>query len=154
MSVSSRGFWESKDESENSNGILRRSVSIESRDSNANDGLSQVSRVTLLGRAPSSHNRSQDLSHNISVPPSMASDGQFEDAPILVDQPSQILPQNPREGLNFIDEELEWSDPADEDEDSDSIDEGYDDNRVEDEDWEVAEGGSSPLSSWNTLKKN
>ena len=49
---------------------------------------------------------------------------------------------DPRQGGHFIDEQelLEWSDESAEEDDE--IDEEYDHNRVEDEDWEVAEGGT------------
>ncbi|KAF9013258.1 RIO1 family-domain-containing protein [Cyathus striatus] len=63
-------------------------------------------------------------------------DGQFDDAP---DAPTQQI-QN-RDGQFYID----TYDPVnehDEDEGYDELDEDYDDNRVEDEDWEVAERGT------------
>lgn len=55
-------------------------------------------------------------------------------------------PVDPRAGGHFIDDEklLEWSDPENSaDEDDDEIEEEYDENRAEDEDWEAAEGGMS-----------
>lgn len=74
--------------------------------------------------------------------------GQFEDATLSMDQ----APVDPRAGGHFIDDEklLAWSDPENSaDEDDDGIEEEYDDNRAEDEDWEVAEGGMS----WSCLLK-
>ena len=68
--------------------------------------------------------------------------GQFEDAPISVDESQE----DPRAGGHFIDDEalLAWSEPENSaDEDEDEIEEEYDDNRAEDEDWEVAEGGTT-----------
>lgn len=70
--------------------------------------------------------------------------GQFDDAPAT----TVIAPTDPRSVQPFIDdynsEDLSWPDSAGED-DSDSIDDTYDDNRVEDEDWEIAEGGMFDL---------
>jgi RIO kinase 1 len=67
-------------------------------------------------------------------------DVQRDDAP---ENPSNALLGDPRQGGYFIDDEtsLEWTEESADEEDEDEIDEGYDDNRVEDEDWEVAEGG-------------
>ncbi|KAI0320527.1 RIO1 family-domain-containing protein [Amylostereum chailletii] len=70
-------------------------------------------------------------------------DGQFDDAPDdLINAPPTLT--NPRAGLTFIDEaRLEWSDheetSEEEDESLDPEEEEYLYNRVEDEDWEVAE---------------
>ncbi|KAI3608032.1 atypical rio rio1 protein kinase [Moniliophthora roreri] len=66
--------------------------------------------------------------------PAIIEDGQFDDAPENGD---------PRAGHSYIDasepegSESDWSDHSDDDEDE--IDEAYDDTRVEDEDWEIAE---------------
>jgi hypothetical protein len=71
-------------------------------------------------------------------------DDQFDDAK---ETPSDTPPVDPREGGHFVDDEtlLEWSEESaaddNDDDDDDMIDQGYDDNRVEDEDWEIAEGG-------------
>ena len=74
-------------------------------------------------------------------------DGQFDDAvedvtttPIQPGSPTQRPP------ARYIDEEhlLEWSDPEDSDEDElEEVfrEDDYEDNRVEDEDWEIAERG-------------
>lgn len=65
---------------------------------------------------------------------------QFKDAPIPIDEPQA----DPRAGGQFIDDDklLEWSESENSaDEDEDGIEEEYDDNRAEDEDWEIAEGG-------------
>lgn len=74
--------------------------------------------------------------------------GQFDDAP-EPDALSQAPDFNPREGSAFIDQELlEWSEPSDdEDEAQDEhqeLDAEYDNIEVDDEDWEVAEGGKQP----------
>ncbi|TFK40806.1 RIO1 family-domain-containing protein [Crucibulum laeve] len=69
--------------------------------------------------------------------------GQFDDATGA----APIQQVETREGQAYIDtydpnndqDDLEWPDTPDEDEDYDEIDDNYDDNRVEDEDWEVAE---------------
>lgn len=76
--------------------------------------------------------------------PQSITDGQFEDAE---ENGTQVSVSDPRQGNNYIDEEalLEWSEDSVE-EDEDEIEEQYDDNRVEDEDWEVAEGGVLILS--------
>ena len=77
-------------------------------------------------------------------------EGQFDDAV----EPTEALKAapdfNPREGQTFIDEHdpvLQWSDPesedeAEEDEEDDFGDE-LDDLQVDDEDWEIAEKGTS-----------
>jgi hypothetical protein len=54
--------------------------------------------------------------------------------------PSDAPQVDPRQGGYFVDDEtlLEWSEES---ADEDEIDNGYDDDRVEDEDWEIAEGG-------------
>jgi hypothetical protein len=70
--------------------------------------------------------------------------GQFDDA-------EENVQQVPRESNAYIDiyepanDEvgLDWLESS-EDEDEDDIDEGYDDSRVEDEDWENAERGALP----------
>jgi len=66
-------------------------------------------------------------------------DGQFDNVQDNLTDPPAV---DPRQGGHFVDDEnlLEWSEDSESD-DKDSIDEGYDDNRVEDEDWEIAEGG-------------
>ncbi|KAG6897642.1 hypothetical protein C0992_012621 [Termitomyces sp. T32_za158] len=66
--------------------------------------------------------------------------GQFDDA----EDDGNVRNEDPRAHYTFIDtvgydsEDLEW--PEDSDPDEDEIDE-YDNNRVEDEDWEIAERG-------------
>jgi hypothetical protein len=68
--------------------------------------------------------------------------GQFDDAP---GDATDLSSADPREGHQFIDEAiLEWSEPS-EDDDFEDEDE-YDSNRVEDEDWEIAERGLYYLS--------
>jgi RIO kinase 1 len=71
--------------------------------------------------------------------------GQFDDAPDS-NAPTQM---DPRAGHPYIDTSSYDSDdlplPPDSDYD-DEIDEEYDENRAEDEDWEVAEGGVILLS--------
>lgn len=69
-------------------------------------------------------------------------EGQFDDAP--------VPGNNPRDGATFVDDQvLEWSESDSGDgEDKDELDEdGFEEDRVEDEDWEVAERGvcNSPL---------
>jgi len=61
-------------------------------------------------------------------------EGQFDDAP----RPSQLYIDtcDPEEDVNALD----WPDSPFEDEDDD-LDDAYDENRVEDEDWEIAERG-------------
>lgn len=58
---------------------------------------------------------------------------------------SAIQSTDSRQDGHFIDDEtlLEWSEESGEEQDDEEIEEEYDDNRVEDEDWEVAEGGMS-----------
>ena len=88
-------------------------------------------------------------------------DGQFDDAPeddtgpIQVSNPSTVdaptvAPASvidARQGASYIDEDglLEWSEPEDEDSyDSDQVlgdDDNDYENRVEDEDWDIAERG-------------
>ena len=73
-------------------------------------------------------------------------DGQFEDAPEDSAQsntvPPVIIRVDPRANGTFIDdpELLEWSEPEDDgfvDEDEDELyEEDFEDNRVDDEDWE------------------
>jgi RIO kinase 1 len=62
------------------------------------------------------------------------SDGQFDDAPEIppISSPPEIYHEN---------EILEWS--SSDEEGEHEVDEIYDDNRVEDEDWEIAERGAS-----------
>ena len=73
-------------------------------------------------------------------------DGQFDDAPEFEGQRhAPTAPANPREGRGFIDDPLlEWSESDEEDESSDAFlnEEDFEDNRVEDEDWEITERGS------------
>lgn len=68
-------------------------------------------------------------------------EGQFDDA--VETQTSH--PVDLRSGYTYIDspdsEDLDWPDTPEED--SDDLDDTYDDNRVEDEDWEIAEKGIS-----------
>ena len=65
--------------------------------------------------------------------------GQFDDAP--EDQTTQQI--DSRQGPAYIDDAtLEWSDPEDGSGDDEVYEEDYTDDRVEDEDWEVAERGS------------
>jgi hypothetical protein len=63
--------------------------------------------------------------------------GQFDDA--LED----AEPHNPRQGGHYIDDDqlLEWSEPSEDEDDQPSGDDFED--RVEDEDWEIAERGES-----------
>jgi hypothetical protein len=64
--------------------------------------------------------------------------GQFDDAPGDV---TGGITVDARGGHQFIDEAiLEWSEPS-EVEDFDEYEDGYDNDRVEDEDWEIAERG-------------
>lgn len=73
-------------------------------------------------------------------------DGQFDDAPDATPAPLTTIPPqfNPREGSNFIDEGiLEWSE-HEETEDSGAEDD-WEENRVEDEDWEISERGMQHL---------
>ena len=67
-------------------------------------------------------------------------DGQFDDAQEV---PSDALPADHRQVGHFIDDDqlLEWSEESAGEEDEEEMDDGYDDTRIEDEDWEVAEGG-------------
>ncbi|TFK64642.1 RIO1-domain-containing protein [Pluteus cervinus] len=69
-------------------------------------------------------------------------DGQFDDAPEPTQPPMAGDVQDARGDIPYIDthhdEEL-WSDDNDDDDYTSEIDEEYDNNRVEDEDWEVAE---------------
>lgn len=60
-------------------------------------------------------------------------------------------PTDVNQNVHFIHDEtlLEWSE---EEEDDDEIDEEYDDNRVEDEDWEVAEGDFT--KQYNRLRQH
>jgi RIO kinase 1 len=75
-------------------------------------------------------------------------EGQFNDAPsndVVVDDQ-----QDPRTGGHFIDDEhplevLEWSDESSEAGDGDEGD--FEDDRADDEDWEVAERGELHLHS-------
>lgn len=74
------------------------------------------------------------------TPPDIAP-GQFDDAPEDAEQP------DPRQGGHYIDDDqlLAWSNPS-EDEDMDMgqlSGDDFEDNRVEDEDWEIAERGES-----------
>lgn len=69
-------------------------------------------------------------------------DGQFDDAP-----EDKQVPIDPRAGGTFIDDPLlQWSDTEDEienEEDEEALrEEDYNDNRVEDEDWETVERGT------------
>ena len=61
-------------------------------------------------------------------------EGQFDDAP----RPSQLYidTYDPAEDVNALD----WPESPLEDDDDD-LDDTYDENRVEDEDWEIAERG-------------
>lgn len=65
--------------------------------------------------------------------------GQFDDALEDVEQ------HDPRQGGHYIDDDqlLEWSEPSeDEGEDIDQLSaDDFEDDRVEDEDWEIAERG-------------
>lgn len=64
--------------------------------------------------------------------------GQFDDAPGDVTDGATA---DPREGHQFIDQAiLAWSEPSEED-DFDEEEDEYDNIRVEDEDWEIAERG-------------
>ena len=67
-------------------------------------------------------------------------DGQFDDAQEVQ---SDALPADHRQVGHFIDDDqlLEWSEESAGEEDEEEMDDGYDDTRIEDEDWEVAEGG-------------
>lgn len=71
--------------------------------------------------------------------------GQFDDALENVEQ------HDPRQGGRYIDDHqlLEWSEPSDDEDGGDDIDQlsgdDFEDDRVEDEDWEIAERGESAL---------
>jgi hypothetical protein len=81
----------------------------------------------------------------------MSEAGQFDDAP--GDTSAPAVPDTRAPGTAFIDDApppaladeahlLEWSDDEDEDEESEGPDEAdFDEPRVEDEDWEMAERG-------------
>lgn len=75
-------------------------------------------------------------------------DGQFDDAPEEVSglpssQPT--IQPNLRDGHSYVDEAiLEWSDESPDEVQDTEDEEGSDEfNRVEDEDWEIAEKGTS-----------
>lgn len=74
-------------------------------------------------------------------------DGQFDDAPsdtaVVIDQ------QDPRAGGYFIDDEhiLAWSDESSEDDGDELNEDDFEDDRADDEDWEVAERGELHFSS-------
>ena len=82
------------------------------------------------------------LWHNVLMATTTPIDGQFEDAPEGL--------QGLRTSHAYIDtydpkidnDPLDWSDSSTEEYKSEEIDETYDDNRVEDEDWENAERGN------------
>lgn len=61
--------------------------------------------------------------------------GQFDDAPEARANHTYIDTHPPELDESF----LEYSEPEDDDEDE--IDDAYDDDRVEDEDWEIADKG-------------
>ena len=75
------------------------------------------------------------------IEPTSIDDGQFDDAPENL--------QDARTPHAYIDtydskndnDDLDWSDSSKDEYESEEIDETYDDNRVEDEDWENAERG-------------
>lgn len=77
-------------------------------------------------------------------------EGQFDDAPedVAIPQtPATIATAaDPRGDASYIDDSprlLEWSEPETEDEDEDEfMEEDFEDNRVEDEDWDVTERGA------------
>jgi len=63
--------------------------------------------------------------------------GQFDDALEEVRRK-----EDPRQGGHYVDDASQWSMPSDdEDEDIDGLSDDFEDNRVEDEDWEIAERG-------------
>jgi hypothetical protein len=84
-------------------------------------------------------------------------DGQFDDAPNdLNTAPTTTQPEaalNPRAGHNHIDEfiqgNMDWSDGGSVSDEEDGFeDEGFEEARPEDEDWEIAERGAfTALSS-------
>lgn len=78
--------------------------------------------------------------------------GQFDDAPEL-QQNEQTLN---REGGAYIDTyDFEDDEDLDEDDDEDfeeDLDDTYNDNRVEDEDWEIAERGMSLFLPINRME--
>ncbi|KIK27560.1 hypothetical protein PISMIDRAFT_92999 [Pisolithus microcarpus 441] len=59
------------------------------------------------------------------------------------DQLNDVFNQDgTRDGGHYVDDADQWSTPTDEDENLDELsDDGFEDNRVEDEDWEIAERG-------------
>lgn len=65
--------------------------------------------------------------------------GQFNDA---VEDAEQ---HDPRHGGHYIDDAqlLEWSEPSDDDDIDQLSGDDFEDDRVEDEDWEIAERGTS-----------
>lgn len=67
-------------------------------------------------------------------------DGQFDDPTEL---PTNETRDNSRQGPRYIDDDLlEWSEESTPEEDEEIDEEVYSDNRVEDEDWEIAERGT------------
>lgn len=75
-------------------------------------------------------------------------DGQFDDAPEEVSgllSSQQNFQPNLRDGHSYVDEAiLEWSDESPDDAEDTEDEDGSDEfNRVEDEDWEIAEKGTS-----------
>ena len=72
--------------------------------------------------------------------------GQFDDALEDAGQP------DPRQGGHYIDDVqlLEWSEPS-EDEDDELSGDDFEGDRVEDEDWEIAERGESALDRPSVL---
>jgi len=88
-----------------------------------------------------------DLPHTMPPAGPIEEPGQFDDAPEDVNQVTQTASSRPQAAyIDTVDEidENEWPPSSEEDEaDEDSFDENefYEQTRVEDEDWEVAEGG-------------
>jgi RIO kinase 1 len=79
------------------------------------------------------------------TPTSTIVSGQFDDAPEC-----GLAQTNGHQGREYADttedhEALAWSDDDEGDTDEDESDESYDEDRVEDEDWEITERGKDAL---------
>ena len=81
-----------------------------------------------------SYPRNEMASDNLPI----IANGPFDDV-----NPS-VVPADRRQGGHFVDDEtmLEWSEGSASGDEDDDIDDEYDNDRVEDEDWEIAEGGT------------
>ena len=74
--------------------------------------------------------------------------GQFDDALEDAEQ------RDPRQGGHYIDDDqlLAWSEPSEDEDDIDQLSgDGFEDDRVEDEDWEIAERGESAVDRPSVL---